>query len=256
VGEQAAQQRVDAAAGEPFAERLTSTDVAFLEMESPTRYMHVGGLFVFEPPAEEQHFSFAAFLELVSSRLHFIPRYRQKVLQPAFGLAGAVWVDDPDFDLSYHVRHAALPGPGTTEQLTEYATRILARQLDRDRPLWELYVIEGLEQGRVALLGKTHHAMIDGLAGIDIATVMFDLAPDASDELPAPSPGTPVRHRPSPPWRAARSVSWSAALPRSPSRSAVWSGPRRQPPARRWRSAGESVGSRVRTCCTRPRGRR
>jgi diacylglycerol O-acyltransferase / wax synthase len=195
LGEQAAQQRGDAAAGEPFAERLTSTDVAFLEMESPTRYMHVGGLFVFEPPAEEPHFSFSSFLELVSSRLHFIPRYRQKILQPAFGLAGSVWVDDPDFDLSYHVRHAALPAPGTTEQLTEYATRILARQLDRDRPLWELYVIEGLEHGRVALLGKTHHAMIDGLAGIDIATVMFDLAPDASDELPEPEPWNP---RPAP----------------------------------------------------------
>lgn len=195
MGDQATQAPGRAPAGEPFAERLSSTDVAFLEMESPTRHMHVGGLFVFEPPAEQDHFSFAAFLELVRSRLHLIPRYRQKVLQPAFGLAGAVWIDDPDFDPSYHVRHAALPAPGTTDQLTEYATRILSRQLDRDRPLWELYVIEGLEHGRVALLGKTHHAMIDGLAGIDIATVMLDLAPDASEELPAPQPWTP---RPAP----------------------------------------------------------
>ncbi len=195
MGEHVAQRDDQQGSVEPFAERLSSTDVAFLEMESPTRHMHVGGLFVFEPPDDEPHFSFASFLELVNSRLHLIPRYRQKVLQPAFGLAGAVWVDDPDFDLSYHVRHAALPAPGTTDQLTEYATRILSRQLDRDRPLWELYVIEGLEHGRVALLGKTHHAMIDGLAGIDIATVMLDLAPDASDELPDPEPWTP---RPAP----------------------------------------------------------
>ena len=212
MGEQATQAPGRAPQGEPFAERLSSTDVAFLEMESPTRHMHVGGLFVFEPPAEQPHFSFAAFLELVSSRLHLIPRYRQKVLQPAFGLAGAVWIDDPDFDLSYHVRHAALPGPGSTDQLTEYATRILSRQLDRDRPLWELYVIEGLEHGRVALLGKTHHAMIDGLAGIDIATVMLDLAPDASEELPEPQPWTP-RPAPSEAVLAARTLQHLARSP-------------------------------------------
>ncbi|MFP4148300.1 MAG: WS/DGAT/MGAT family O-acyltransferase [Nitriliruptoraceae bacterium] len=177
--------------GEPYAERLSSTDVAFLEMESPTRHMHVGGLLLFEPPEGQAPFSFARFLELVRARIHHIPRYRQRVLLPRFPLATAVWVDDPDFDLSYHVRHAALPGPGTTAQLTEYATRILSRQLDRNRPLWELYVIEGLERGRVALLGKTHHAVIDGLAGIDITTVMLDLAPDASDVLPPPEPWRP-----------------------------------------------------------------
>ncbi len=181
----------DEGAGSTYAERLSSTDVAFLEMESPTRHMHVGGLFLFEPPDGERHFPFSRFLELVASRIHHIPRYRQRVLEPSFPLASAVWVDDKDFDLSYHVRHAALPAPGTNAQLTEYATRILSRQLDRHRPLWELYVIEGLEHGRVALLGKTHHAMIDGLAGIDIATVMLDLAPDASEELPEPQPWQP-----------------------------------------------------------------
>ena len=195
-----------------FAERLSSTDVAFLEMESPTRHMHVGGLLLFEPPVDGPHFTFPAFLELVRSRLHLIPRYRQKVHRPSFPLAGAVWVDDPDFDLSYHVRHAALPAPGTTDQLTEYATRILSRQLDRDRPLWELYVIEGLEGGRVALLGKTHHAMIDGLAGIDIATVMLDLTPDTSEELPPPEPWTP-RPQPSETHLATEAVRGLAASP-------------------------------------------
>ncbi|MFP4636042.1 MAG: WS/DGAT/MGAT family O-acyltransferase [Nitriliruptoraceae bacterium] len=171
--------------------RLSSLDAAFLEMESPTRPMHVGGLFVFDPPEGERRFTFSGFIELVRSRLHLVPRYRQKVVEPPLKLATPLWVDDPDFDLSYHVRHAALPSPGTTAQLNEYAARILSRLLDRDRPLWELYVIEGLEHGRIALLAKTHHAMIDGLAGLDIATVMLDLAPDESDDLPEPQPWQP-----------------------------------------------------------------
>jgi diacylglycerol O-acyltransferase / wax synthase len=172
-------------------DRLTSLDAAFLEMESPTRHMHVGGLLIFDPPEGERRFEFPAFYELVRSRLHLVPRYRQKVVTPPLQLARPIWVDDAHFDLSYHVRHAALPAPGTLAQLTEYACRILSRPLDRDRPLWELYVIEGLEHGRVALLGKTHHAMIDGLSGIDIATVMLDIAPDQSDVLPEPEPWTP-----------------------------------------------------------------
>jgi diacylglycerol O-acyltransferase len=174
-------------------DRLSSLDAAFLAMESPTRIMHVGGLFIFDPAEGGRRMGFPNFLKLVRSRLHLIPRYRQKVVTPPFQLGAPVWVDDPDFDLSYHVRHAALPAPGTTAQLNEYAARIFSRQLDRDRPLWELYVIEGLEHGRVALLGKTHHAMIDGLSGIDIATVMLDVAPDQSDTLPAPEPWAPGR---------------------------------------------------------------
>lgn len=173
-------------------ERLTSLDAAFLRMESPTVHMHVGGLFIFDRPTDRRRRDFGAFLELVRSRLHLVPRYRQRIVDPPAGLGQPRWVDDPDFDLAYHVRHAALPAPGTTAQLTEYCTRILSRQLDRDRPLWELYVIEGLEDGRVALLGKTHHAMIDGLAGIDIATVMLDLEPDP------PPPTTPIA-----PWSPA-----------------------------------------------------
>lgn len=174
-------------------DHLSSLDSAFLEMESPTRIMHVGGLFIFDPAEGGRRMGFPSFLKLVRSRLHLIPRYRQKVVTPPFRLGSPVWVDDPDFDLSYHVRHAALPAPGTTAQLNEYAARIFSRQLDRDRPLWELYVIEGLEHGRVALLGKTHHAMIDGLSGIDIATVMLDVAPDQSDTLPTPEPWAPRR---------------------------------------------------------------
>ena len=176
-------------------ERLSSLDAAFLNMESPTLHMHVGGLFVFDA-SERGEVDFARFLALVRSRLHLVPRYRQKLAYAPFNLGNPVWVDDPQFDLSYHVRHAALPRPGSIAQLTEYAGRILSRQLDRDRPLWELYVIEGLEDGGFAILGKNHHAMIDGLAGIDIATVMLDFAPDGSADIPAPEPWEPA---PSPP---------------------------------------------------------
>ncbi len=177
--------------GTGHGERLSTLDAAFLNMESPTLPMHVGGLFVFEYP-DGGELDFARFLALVRSRLHLVPRYRQKLAFAPFNLGNPAWVDDPQFDLSYHVRHAALPKPGTIQQLTEYSARILSRQLDRDRPLWELYVIEGLEDGRFAILGKNHHAMIDGLAGIDIATVMLDFAPDASAEIPAPEPWEPA----------------------------------------------------------------
>jgi diacylglycerol O-acyltransferase / wax synthase len=191
-------------------ERLSSTDAGFLEMERPSVHMHVGGLLVFDAPPttsdDDESSGFARFLALIRSRLHLVPRYRQKLVTPPLGLGKPVWVDDPDFDLSYHVRHAALPTPGTMAQLTEYSARILSRPLDRDRPLWETYVIEGLEEGRFAILSKTHHAMIDGLAGMDIATVLLDAEPDASAEVPDPVP-------------------WSAAPTPSPTelaRDAVW----------------------------------
>jgi diacylglycerol O-acyltransferase len=194
-----------ASAHQGHGQRLNSVDAAFLEMENDARHMHVGGLFIFDPPEGDRTFAFARFLDLVRSRLHLVPRYRQKAVEPPLQLARPVWVDDPDFDLSYHVRHAALPAPGTTAQLTEYCARILSRQLDRSRPLWELYVIEGLEDGRIALLGKNHHAMIDGISGLDIATVMLDLTPDQSDEIPAPQPWTPLP-TPSGPSLAAEAV--------------------------------------------------
>jgi diacylglycerol O-acyltransferase / wax synthase len=177
-------------------ERLSSVDAAFLEMERPSVHMHVGGLLIFDaPPAlpdDAEGSGFARFLALIRSRLHLVPRYRQKLVHPPLGIGNPVWVDDPDFDLSYHVRHAALPSPGTTAQLTEYSARILSRPLDRDRPLWETYVIEGLEGGRFAILSKSHHAMIDGLAGMDIATVMLDAEPDASLEVSEPPPWAPA----------------------------------------------------------------
>ena len=176
--------------GHGHGERLSSVDAAFLNMETPTQHMHVGGLFLFDA-SQADEFDFSRFLALVRSRIHNVPRYRQTLAFAPFNVANPVWVDDADFDLSYHVRHAALPKPGGTPQLMEYCARILSRQLDRDRPLWELYVIEGLAEDRFAILGKNHHAMIDGVAGLDIATVMLDMAPESSGEIPPPQPWTP-----------------------------------------------------------------
>lgn len=176
--------------GQDHGDRLTAIDAAFLEMESPTQHMHVGGLFLFEPSAPGS-FDFQKFLRLVRSRLHLVPRYRQKLAFMPLSLANPIWVDDEHFDLSYHVRHAALPRPGTLEQLTEFAARILSRPLDRDKPLWEVYVIEGLEDGRFAVLGKNHHAQIDGIAGMDIAQVMFDVSSEIPDQYPPPEPWEP-----------------------------------------------------------------
>lgn len=176
--------------GQDHGDRLTAIDAAFLEMESPTQHMHVGGLFLFEPSSTGS-FDFQKFLRLVRSRLHLIPRYRQKLAFMPLNLANPIWVDDANFDLSYHVRHAALPRPGTMDQLTEFAARILSRPLDRDKPLWEVYVIEGLEDGRFAVLGKNHHAQIDGIAGLDIAQVLFDVSPEVPDQFPPPESWEP-----------------------------------------------------------------
>ena len=171
---------------EQHGERLPSVDATFLEVESETLHRHVGGLFVFDPPADDADaWSFPRFVELVRSRLHLLPRYRRKLATPPLGLGHPVWIDDPEFDLGYHVRHAALPAPGTTRQLAEYAARIMSRRLDRSRPLWELYVIEGLEDGRFALLDKSHLAVVDGVAGMDIASGLHNRLTDEPELVAA-----------------------------------------------------------------------
>lgn len=175
--------------GKGHGDRLSVLDATFLRLETPTEHMHTGGLFIFEPSADGE-FDFSRFLDLVQSRLHLVPRFRQKLAETPFGISTPMWIDDRHFDIAYHVRHAALPRPGRIDQLTEYVCRIVSRQLDRRRPLWELYVIEGLEDDRVAYLGKTHHAMIDGVTGIDIATLLLDADRDPG-EIPPPRPWHP-----------------------------------------------------------------
>ena len=155
-------------------DRLTPLDASFLHQEGPSSHMHVGGLTIVEgppPPMEE-------FLEQIRRRLHLVPRYRHKLAHTALDSGRPVWIDDPSFSLEYHVRHTALPTPGESEQLSSLTARIFSQQLDRSKPLWEMWLIEGLEDDRFALISKTHHALIDGIAGIDLATVLFDLSPD------------------------------------------------------------------------------
>jgi diacylglycerol O-acyltransferase / wax synthase len=139
--------------------------------------MHVGALVIFEgpPPARRD---FAAHIE---SRLGLVPRYRQKLAFPRLEMGRPFWVDDPSFNLDYHVRHTALPRPGSDEELRQLVGRIFSQRLDRSKPLWELWLIQGLEGGRFALISKTHHALVDGVSGVDIATVLFDLQPVPAD---------------------------------------------------------------------------
>jgi diacylglycerol O-acyltransferase len=153
-------------------DRLTAVDASFLHQEGPTSHMHVGGLTLLEgppPPMEE-------FLEQIRKRLHLVPRYRHKLAYTALDSGRPVWVDDPSFNLEFHVRHTALPAPGSWEQLRNLTARVFSQALDRSKPLWEMWLIEGLWDNRFALISKTHHSLIDGIAGIDLATVLFDVS--------------------------------------------------------------------------------
>src|SRR3954469_25094875 len=158
-----------------MADRLSPLDVSFLYMEESTTPMHVGGVMIFKPPSEG--FDYDRLVDLVTQRIALVPRYRQKIKWVPGHLANPVWVDDSDFDVTYHVRRSALPKPGTDAQLRELVGRLQSRRLDRNRPLWETYLVEGLENGRIAVVTKTHHAMVDGVAAVDIGTVILDTTP-------------------------------------------------------------------------------
>ncbi|HVH24523.1 MAG TPA: wax ester/triacylglycerol synthase family O-acyltransferase [Pseudonocardia sp.] len=164
-------------------DRLSPLDASFLFAEHRTAAMHVGAVMTFAQP-ERGRFDADAFTELIGRRLPLVPRYRQKVRDVPGHLGLPVWVDDPDFDLAFHVRRSALPAPGTEQVLRELVGRLLARQLDRSRPLWEVYLIEGLVDGRFAVVTKTHHAMVDGLASMDIGGVLLDLTPQPRETPP------------------------------------------------------------------------
>lgn len=158
-------------------DRLSAIDASFLHQEKEASHMHVGALVVFEGPAPERD-DFRAHLE---SRLRLVPRYRQKLAFPRLEMGRPFWVDDPSFNIDYHMRHTALPKPGSDEQLRHLVGRIFSQRLDRSKPLWELWVVQGLEKGRFAIISKTHHALVDGVSGVDIATVLFDLSPVPAD---------------------------------------------------------------------------
>ena len=158
-------------------ERLTSLDASFLALEDAVTPMHVGSVMVFDSPPGG--FDYEAMVGLIAQRLAFVPRYRRRVRSVPGGIANPVWVDDEHFDIGYHVRRSALPRPGTDAQLEELVARIMPRPLDRHRPLWEVYLVEGLEHDRFAILTKTHHALVDGYNTVDIGQVILDSAQDA-----------------------------------------------------------------------------
>jgi WS/DGAT/MGAT family acyltransferase len=169
-------------------DRLTSIDASFLHQEGPESHMHIGAVLLFEGPPP----AFADLLDHIRGRLHLVPRYRQKLATPPLDSGRPLWIDDPNFNLEYHVRHAALPAPGTEAHLLQLAARIASQQLDRAKPLWECWLVEGMVDDRFALIMKTHHSLVDGISGVDLAAVLFDLSPD-----PAPS-GEALE-----PWRPA-----------------------------------------------------
>ena len=144
-------------------QQLTGLDAAFLALDSPTAYGHVGSVSVLEPPAGGEALTVERLTELIESRLPLAPLFRRRLVEVPFGLDQPYWIEDPDFDIEFHVRELALPAPGDDRQLAIQAARLHARPLDRRRPLWEAYLIHGLQHGRQAVYVKVHHAAIDGV---------------------------------------------------------------------------------------------
>jgi diacylglycerol O-acyltransferase len=173
------------------ADRLTGLDASFLHLEDASSHMHVASVMLFEgppPPYDE-------LLAAIERRLSLVPRYRQRVAFVPLGQGRPKWADDPHLNLHYHVRYTGLPSPGSEQQLRDLAGRVFAQPLDRDKPLWELWLADELEGDRFAVLSKTHHALVDGISGVDILSVLFDTSP----EPVAPTdPGPPWLPRPLP----------------------------------------------------------
>jgi diacylglycerol O-acyltransferase len=167
-------------------DRMSTLDAEFLHLEDTSSHMHIAGVCTFggEPPTLDD------LRDLVASKLHLIPRYRQRVRTIPLDLGRPVWVDDPHFHLDYHVRHTALPSPGDDAEMHKLMGRLMSQPLDLDRPLWEAWLVEGLSEDRWALVFKVHHCMVDGIAGVGLLTVLLDLEPDA--ERPSPEPWEPA----------------------------------------------------------------
>ena len=156
-------------------DRLTGLDSSFLHLEDGPAHMHVASTTIFEGDAPD----IEDLREHISSRLHLVPRFRQKLKFVPYGQGRPLWIDDPQFNLEYHVRNTALPEPGSEQQLRTLAARVFSQRLDRSKPLWEMWLVNGLSEGRFAIVTKTHHCLVDGVSGVDITTVLFDAEPDA-----------------------------------------------------------------------------
>jgi WS/DGAT/MGAT family acyltransferase len=199
---------------------MSPMDASFLHIEGPNNPMHIGGVSIFEGPAPP----FERLEKMVGSKLDLVPRYRQKVRFVPLGIGRPVWVEDPHFNLSYHLRHSALPRPGTEEVLRKTAARIFAQHLDRRKPLWEIWMVEGLSENRWALLSKVHHCMVDGVSATDLMTVMFEDSPPSDPDhawTPEPEPSgaelviRTLGHQASNPSEQLRVVRAAARRPRA-----------------------------------------
>jgi WS/DGAT/MGAT family acyltransferase len=160
-------------------DRMSPQDAAFIHIEDDRNPMHIGNVVVFEGPPPE----YGDFVRAVAGKLPLVPRYRQKVRMVPFNLGRPIWVDDPNFTILYHIRRTGLPAPGGDDELRNLAGRVLAQRLDRARPLWEIWLVEGLAGGRWAMVAKTHHAMVDGVSGTDLLTLILDRDPAGTEPI-------------------------------------------------------------------------
>jgi diacylglycerol O-acyltransferase / wax synthase len=221
-------------------DRLTAIDASFLHQEGHNSHMHVGAVTIFEGPPPE----FEEFLDSLRMRLHLVPRYRQKLAEAPLQTGRPVWIDDPNFNLEYHVRQTALPEPGSEDQLMRLVSRVFSQQLDRSKPLWETWLVEGLEGNRFALISKTHHALVDGIAGVDMAQVMFDLTP-VPQEVPHPDEAWQPAREPNPIELLADGVAGLAKASVGVALRAVGAAARPQESINELREAAEGLGEIV-----------
>jgi diacylglycerol O-acyltransferase / wax synthase len=168
-------------------DRLSGLDASFLAVEDAGPHMHVGSVMLFDGPSP----AYVDVLAAIEARLHLVPRYRQKLAHPPLQAGRPVWVDDPHFNPRYHLRHTGLPAPAGVDELRRLAGRIFAQRLDRSKPLWELWLVDRVGDEHFALISKTHHALVDGVSGVDLATVIFDLEPEPAPLAEAPQPWFP-----------------------------------------------------------------
>jgi diacylglycerol O-acyltransferase len=171
--------------------QLSGLDTMFLNLETNAVPMHVGGLTVLDPASAPRGFGFAAIKRLIEGRLHLLPMFRRRLVESPLNLDLPYWIEDPEFDIEHHVRHRALPQPGTDAQLADFICDVMSTRLDRSMPLWRVYYVEGLAGGRVALLTKIHHACVDGVSGAELLSVLLDLSPEPRAVPPPETPWEP-----------------------------------------------------------------
>jgi WS/DGAT/MGAT family acyltransferase len=197
--------------------QLTGLDASFLYMETPSQFGHVSSLSIFDKPDDPDYDAFSAWRTQIEDRLHLLEPLRRKLQEVPLRLDHPFWIDDADFDLDFHVRNTAIPPPGSEHQLAELVARIIGRPLDRTRPLWETYVIEGLPDNRFGILTKVHHATVDGASGAELLTLMLDETPEGDEIEPPAGPWNPEAR----PTDAEVLLRASISLLRKPARAVV-----------------------------------